>query len=128
MSTATKSKLTHYRIFGNRESEILCPHCEETMEEGHDLDACARKRMSRRYFFGVLAGGAALITIPEPPPLIICMDDFSDRYLAPAMARIASQIDRGSLFNPSMNVFAQYERDRPKIVAAMKSRRPGVFA
>ncbi len=58
------------RIFGNRESEILCPHCERTMEPGHDTDACARKRMSRRFFFGVMAGAAVAVAAPQKPLLV----------------------------------------------------------
>lgn len=53
------------RIFGNRDSEILCPHCERSMESGHDLEACARKRMSRRFFFGVMAGAAVAVSAPQ---------------------------------------------------------------
>lgn len=59
------------RIFGNRESEILCPHCEETMETGHDLKACARKRMSRRFFFGVMAGAAVAVAVAPQAPAAI---------------------------------------------------------
>jgi hypothetical protein len=34
---------------------LVCPRCEESLED-HDDTACAR-RMSRRYFFGVVGGG-----------------------------------------------------------------------
>lgn len=56
------------RLFGKTEasSEILCPHCERSMDVAHDVDACARKRMSRRYFFGIVGGAAALLAIPHP--------------------------------------------------------------
>lgn len=37
---------------------LVCPRCEKPLE-GHDEAACVR-RMSRRYFFGAMAGGAVL--------------------------------------------------------------------
>jgi hypothetical protein len=40
-------------------SGLVCPRCEKALE-GHDEAECAR-RMSRRYFFGVAAGAAAVI-------------------------------------------------------------------
>ena len=52
------------RLWGKSEesAEILCPHCEHAMEPGHKCSA-----MSRRYFFGVLAGAAsAAMVTPEP--------------------------------------------------------------
>lgn len=54
------------RLFGTTatSTEILCPHCERSMDAGHDVEACARKRMSRRYFFGVLGGAAAVLAMP----------------------------------------------------------------
>lgn len=33
------------------------------MAEGHDVDICARKHMSRRFFFGVLGGAVAAVAI-----------------------------------------------------------------
>jgi hypothetical protein len=33
------------------------------MSEGHDVDACARKRMSRRFFFGVMGGAAVAVAV-----------------------------------------------------------------
>lgn len=43
---------------------LVCPRCEKSLE-GHDEAACVR-RMSRRYFFGAMAGGAVLAaTGPE---------------------------------------------------------------
>jgi hypothetical protein len=38
---------------------ILCPHCEREIEGPHNADACRRKRMSRRRFFGTLFGAIA---------------------------------------------------------------------
>jgi len=54
------------RLFRKSESsaELLCPHCERSLE-GHDVDACARKRMSRRFFFGILGGAAAIAALPK---------------------------------------------------------------
>lgn len=37
--------------------QIICPHCERSMAE-HDAEHCRRK-MSRRFFFGVAFGGLA---------------------------------------------------------------------
>lgn len=45
---------------------IYCPRCEKPLE-GHDDGACAR-RMSRRFFFGVVGGGIvaaqAVVALP----------------------------------------------------------------
>ncbi len=56
------------------------------MEAEHDVAACARKRMSRRHFFGVLGGAAVAIAQPVRPP------------------------GDGSLFNPVQDLAAQYKR------------------
>jgi hypothetical protein len=53
------------RLFPSKPVALLCPHCEREMAEGHDVDACARKRMSRRFFFGVM-GGAAVAAAVAP--------------------------------------------------------------
>ncbi len=55
------------RIFGKTEesAEILCPHCENAMAPDHDVDRCARKRMSRRFFFGTMAGAAVAVALPS---------------------------------------------------------------
>lgn len=50
---------------------VICPHCEKEIEEGHDMVTCARKGMSRRYFFGMLgatAAALALKTQTDPVP------------------------------------------------------------
>jgi hypothetical protein len=43
------------KLFTPKTTGLVCPRCEESLE-GHDEGACAR-RMSRRYFFGVVGGG-----------------------------------------------------------------------
>lgn len=53
------------------------------MGSGHDVDACARKRMSRRYFFRVLGGAAAAVVI-------------------------AKRVPTGGLFNPIADVAGQF--------------------
>ena len=75
------------RLFGKSEvsAEVICPHCERAVSEGHDIELCARKRMSRRYFFGALggvaAGAAALVAVPEPvievPAIVVPQYAFS---------------------------------------------------
>jgi hypothetical protein len=51
------------RLFPPKPAALLCPHCEREMSEGHDVDACARKRMSRRFFFGVMGGAAVAVAV-----------------------------------------------------------------
>ena len=43
---------------------LVCPRCEESLT-GHDEAKCAR-RMSRRYFFGAMAGGLVLAASAGP--------------------------------------------------------------
>ena len=51
--------------------KIVCPHCERPLSEEHD-DAGCRRRMSRRLFFGALAGGAiAANAAPVVAPKIV---------------------------------------------------------
>lgn len=58
-----------HRIFGNSDG-LICGRCERSLE-GHDDAACAR-RMSRRFFFGVCAGAAAVATVvPRLTPVQI---------------------------------------------------------
>jgi len=53
-----------HRLFGaESDAAVLCPRCERAME-GHDEAACQR-RMSRRYFFG-LVGAAAVTSVAAP--------------------------------------------------------------
>lgn len=52
-------------------SALVCPHCEREMEEGHSVDACARKRMSRRFFLGAIGGAAASLVVAPVLPQII---------------------------------------------------------
>lgn len=51
---------------------IYCPRCEKPLD-GHDEGACAR-RMSRRFFFGVVGGGLvaaqAIVAQPEAPRVL----------------------------------------------------------
>ena len=56
------------RLFGKSEvsTEVLCPHCEEAMGPYHDVDRCARKGMSRRFFLGGLGGLAVIAAAPVP--------------------------------------------------------------
>jgi hypothetical protein len=77
------------RLFGKTQTstEILCPHCERSMDEGHDAETCARKGMSRRIFFGVLGGAAAAVAI------------------APALVKPGT----GGLFNPIADLAGQYK-------------------
>lgn len=49
-----------------RSCMMVCPRCETTLE-GHNEKACER-RMSRRYFFGVAAGAAAVLGLAEALP------------------------------------------------------------
>ncbi len=55
------------RLFGKSDepAEILCPHCEKAMAPDHDVDRCARKGMSRRFFFGTMAGAAVAVALPS---------------------------------------------------------------
>jgi hypothetical protein len=79
------------RIFGKSESTaLICPHCEREMEGDHDLDACAQKRMSRRYFFGVMGGAAAAVTVASKLP---DLPAFEKRYLRPSMGAIGDWMD-----------------------------------
>lgn len=50
---------------------LLCPRCEKPLE-GHDQAACDR-RMSRRYFFGCVAGGAA--SVANAPAIVKAVTD-----------------------------------------------------
>jgi hypothetical protein len=58
------------RLFGKSQesAEVLCPHCERAMEAGHQ---CAG--MSRRFFFGAMAGAAAgaAVLVTLPPPVVL---------------------------------------------------------
>jgi hypothetical protein len=45
---------------------LYCGRCEKPLE-GHDERAC-RRRMSRRYFFGVIAGAAAALSARKRIP------------------------------------------------------------
>lgn len=50
------------RLFGkgSDSSEVLCPRCERAMQPGHEC-----RGLSRRFFFGALAGAAAAVTLPQ---------------------------------------------------------------
>lgn len=52
-----------------KEMSLLCPHCEKPFGE-HDEKAC-RRRMSRRFFFGVLAAPLAVAILGRPDGLIL---------------------------------------------------------
>lgn len=43
---------------------LVCPRCERSLE-GHDEAECSRK-MSRRYFFGTVAGGVIVAATAKP--------------------------------------------------------------
>lgn len=60
------------------------------MAEGHNVDACAKKRMSRRFFFGVMGGAVAAV----------------------AVAPHVKLPGTGSYFNPVADVFGQYHGNR----------------
>lgn len=51
-------------LFSSGAAGLVCPRCEKSLE-GHDEAACSR-RMSRRFFFQVAAGGAVAIAVAEP--------------------------------------------------------------
>jgi hypothetical protein len=57
------------RLFGKSDtsSEILCPRCERPMDAEHDAEACARRGMSRRFFFGILGGATVVAAMPALP-------------------------------------------------------------
>lgn len=74
------------RFFPSKLAALLCPHCEKEMAEGHNVDACAKKRMSRRFFFGVMGGAVAVA----------------------AVAPHVKLPGTGSYFNPVADVFGQY--------------------
>jgi hypothetical protein len=76
---------------------ILCPHCERGIDGPHDLDACRRKRMSRRSFFGTLLGAA----------------------VAPIAAKALPRRTTGGLFDPHADVHAQYELARRVIMPGL---------
>jgi hypothetical protein len=86
------------RLFGKSEAstEVLCPHCERSMDAGHNVDACARARMSRRCFFGLMGGAAAVLAMP--PISRLSLDEFAARYIEPAAVQLANAID-ADLFN-----------------------------
>ena len=49
------------RIFGQKEPNLICPHCEKELV-GHD-DAACQRRMSRRFFFGAMLGGVVAAAV-----------------------------------------------------------------
>ncbi len=55
---------------------IYCPHCEKPLE-GHDAGACRRK-LSRRYFFGLLGGAVAALALPKRVPTGGLFNPFKD--------------------------------------------------
>lgn len=76
---------------------LVCPRCERSME-GHDEAAC-QSRMSRRYFFGVAAGGVVLAAMAKPlfdsgvaiaragypHPFDLNMEQFFEDYVVPRL-------------------------------------------
>lgn len=84
------------RLFGKTagSTEILCPHCERSMDAGHDAEACARKGMSRRYFFGLMGGAAAAVVVaPALPKYLGTVGKFNLRALQ-SNVRLARTIQR----------------------------------
>lgn len=51
----------------HRKTGLICPRCERSME-GHDNQECKR-RISRRYFFGLAAGAVAGLVVAESLPI-----------------------------------------------------------
>jgi len=49
------------------EALVVCPHCEKPLV-GHDEAACSRK-MSRRFFFGMIAAPVAIAIAAKLPTL-----------------------------------------------------------
>ena len=77
------------RLFQSRTEaapRLVCPHCEREMAENHDLDACARRFMSRRFFFGVVGAGVATAA------------------LAPQLAKLAEPLPGGQLVEPAAGI------------------------
>jgi hypothetical protein len=50
-------------IFSPKDEGVVCPRCDKAIV-GHDEAACSR-RLSRRFFFGAMAGGLVVATSPE---------------------------------------------------------------
>ncbi len=71
---------------------LYCPHCERPLEV-HDGGACKR-RMSRRFFFGMLGGAVAASAMAKP--------------LYESGVAIARAAERG-LFNPRMDLKTLYD-------------------
>lgn len=82
------------RIFSPKSPGLHCPRCEKPID-GHDEGACAR-RMSRRFFFGTLAGGVAAAVVPRIPT--------------------------GGLFDPVRNIAADYADMRDRTAALVLAR------
>lgn len=112
------------RLFGKTESstEILCPHCERSMGAGHDVDACARKRMSRRYFFGVL-GGAAAVLAGAHADLSLDLDALTDRYIQPAVAALVDRINGNTILTPEIVARETLKMFKRNLSAAMDVQR-----
>lgn len=117
--------------FRSKPTGLICPFCEKAIE-GHDEAACER-RMSRRFFFQVAAGAAAVAVIS--PTIITSLtdslvsprgntflsteqisletlnifsdnfsfDDFSARYIAPAIEHMCNEMDMQILNGPLYN-------------------------
>ena len=47
---------------------VLCPHCEKALGAEHDEKAC-RRRMSRRFFFGLAVAPLAAAIAAKLPPI-----------------------------------------------------------
>ncbi len=99
------------RLFGKSDasSELLCPHCERAMEAGHDVERCARKRLSRRHFLGALGGAAAALAVK---PVV------KPRGLFNPAADIGGQWKAGKL-GISMRWITQYDVGAGLLVSRM---------
>jgi hypothetical protein len=105
------------RLFLSKPTALFCPHCEKDMAEGHDVDRCARKGMSRRFFFGIV-GGAAVAAVIAPKLRVMTDDpgyDVSEvtlRYINPSLRVFADRVD------------AEFAAKYPKIGEAIFIRNP----
>lgn len=92
---------------------LICPRCDKSTE-GHDEKACER-RMSRRYFFGVMASAVAavgavgalprsgveiargyreyLIVTSVESGLALDLEEFNGHFIQPHINALCEQID-----------------------------------
>jgi hypothetical protein len=130
------------RLFPSKPAALLCPHCEREMADGHDVERCARKRMSRRFFFGVM-GGAAVAVAGGPHVKIPTgglfdpVENCFDAYLSRNEFLTIEQITREMLavlhrnLTASMKVNLKFDRlfadDNSRIGDTITIRQPRTF-